>query len=345
MLLLFGGGTAIILLLLQLVHLFGLPLTGVKGEYAQHADSAVANMQVIADQQKDFISLWFSERIGDLKVLAAQTSVRDGARFAAAALRGRSPARGGSSDALRAALTGDGRLKQVLQQMELLRSAYGVYEAIDLVDAASGLTAASTDGAGIGTRYPLAGLLFPEGGASWDQKIAIVRMPGEDQTSFLLAATIRLNEDSQPVGAVVFKIPTETLLQQTLSAERTWGASGEIVLIDMQKTLLTPLKHPLPDGSTAEPLKYRLQTRSAGFAAWGVDSLVETVDYRGVPVVSVVRHLRITPDFAISMIVNRDRQELFAPVRKGLVVSVLVSCLGLASTLVLVLVVSRQLAR
>ena len=345
MLLLFGGGTAVVLLIIGFVDMFGIPRTTIEGQYTRNRDSVLANMQNIADQQQTVLALWFNERIGDLKVFSELAPVQDVARVSSRVVRSRKSIAADSPDAVRSSLMSLPRIRQVMAQMASLRAAYNQYDSVELVDIESGLIAVAADPVRIGTRHPFADQLPPQAGAASDQKILFVTMPGDEKPSLLLSMTVQPADDSRPEAVAVFTISMDTFSQHALSAENMLGSTGEIVLIDMMKTLLTPLKHPLPDGTIAAPLKHRMTTTPAEFAGWGVDTMVEADDYRGIPVVSFVRHLRVTPEFAIGLIVKRDRQDLFAPVHKSLAISVIISSIGIAAIIILVVFVARQLGR
>jgi len=327
MLLFFGGGTIIILILIQLAQLFGLPLWNYDGEYAQQSKSINTETQAIADHQKSLLSHWFSERLADLQVLSKQPVIEEVLQ-----------------QDLRAT-TDRNKLKAAIQlQLESIRSAYGIYDAIDLIDARTGLVSTSTDADNIGDLHILADSLFPSGGFIWNQKISFVQINEQTRPILYIAAAIQPQKAVKPIGAVVFQISTDILLEQLLTAQKSLGTTGEIILIDMQKTLLTPLAYKLSNGGTAEPLEHTMTTKAAEFAAWGVDSLLETKDYRGVDVISAVRHIRLTEDYALSMIVNRNKADLYAPVWENLLLFVIISFCGVGAVIILIIVVARQLA-
>lgn len=327
MLLYFGGGTIIILILIQLAQLFGLPLWNYQGEYAQQSKRINTETQTIADHQKSLISHWFLERLADLRVLSKQPVIEEVLQ-----------------QDFRATTDRD-KLKEAVQlQLESIRSAYGIYDVIDLIDAKTGLISTSTDADNIGELHILVDFLFPPGGFIWNQKISFIEIHEHAQPVLYIAAAIQPQKAVKPIGAVVFQISTDILLEQLLSSQKSLGTTGEIILIDMQKRLLTPLAHKLKNGSIAEPLQHTMHTKAAEFAAWGVDSLLETKDYRGVDVVSAVRHIRLTEDYAISMILNRDKKALYAPVWDNLLIFIIISLCGVVAVIILIIVVSRQLA-
>ena len=78
-----------------------------------------------------------------------------------------------------------------------------------------------------------------------------------------------------------------------LLAGEAMGTSGETVLVNQDSKIIAPLKYPLPDGSQAIPLSFRIESLPATLAAAGTDGIIESDDYRGIPVLAAFRHIRI----------------------------------------------------
>lgn len=331
MLLLFGGGTTIILILIQIVQLFGLSPLQYEGEYIQQTKKIYAETQLIADHEKNLISVWFAERLGDLSVFSQQKSVPELLRLTYFSQQN---------------TQNEADLRLDLQShMEEIRSAYGFYDAIDVIAAKTGKTLASTDHTHINQRHILTDEILLTKNSSGTQKIIFKKINEQKHPNLFITAIIFGKSNIEPIGAVVFQISLDVFLEQILVAKRYLGETGEVIFIDMHKRLLTPLDHPLRDGSIAEPLQYTMNSQAAKFATWGVDSLIENKDYRGIDVVAAIRHIRLTEDYAISMIVNRNKAHLYGPVWNNLFIFLAISFMGLCTIIVLIVVVSKQLAR
>jgi signal transduction histidine kinase/ActR/RegA family two-component response regulator len=140
----------------------------------------------------------------------------------------------------------------------------------------------------------------------------------------------------------IFSFPLEALLDLSRLLLNSLGPSAEIVLIDSDGLLLLPLKYPLNDGTFAEPLNYKITARPAYYAAQGVEGVVFAADYRGVPVLSAVRNVRVTADFGMAMVVKQDRGEVFAPLATYIFNSVAILFSGLILLLILLYIAVRS---
>ncbi len=90
------------------------------------------------------------------------------------------------------------------------------------------------------------------------------------------------------------------------------GESGEVVLVNQDRKLLAPLKHPMPDGSRVGVLEHEIKGIPATLAAQGKDGSIIAPDYRGVPVFAAYRHIHVTPEVALGMVVKCDVNEVYA---------------------------------
>ncbi|MBF0469483.1 MAG: response regulator, partial [Desulfamplus sp.] len=140
------------------------------------------------------------------------------------------------------------------------------------------------------------------------------------------------NGGSLPVGVLVAHVNIEEILLFTSNAQRGLGKSGEIMLVDHNQMVLTPLKYPLADGSTrAQSGKYKLGTLPAVLASKGKEGIIYAEDYRGVPVLACFRHIQVDGDIGWGMIIKQDKSEIMAFVWRQIGVS---SIAGLAGILI-----------
>jgi len=341
MLVLFGGGTTAILLILLTIQLMGIPFLNYQGEYSKQSDNAISAMQSTADLQKANLLTWFTDRFGDLHVTSSLSIIRE-------ALTQRAEFRRNLQQMddveLRHALLDNIALRRVSDHLKVIKNSYGEYEKIDLIEGSYGKTIASTDRLSCGRLHHLSALLLKGDEWPWEKKISFVSLPGENLPSLFLAVAILSDDGTRNIGAIVYQVHIDVLMEQILRTSKTIGADSEVFFVDTKGLLLTPLQHTLRDGKVASPLHYTLRTKAAEFAIWGVDGLIESTDYRGVEVVSVVRHLRITSGFSLNMIISRDRKALYSTVRKALTISIGLSLIGIAMIITLIITFARQLA-
>ncbi|MDX9714910.1 MAG: ATP-binding protein [Dissulfurispiraceae bacterium] len=95
------------------------------------------------------------------------------------------------------------------------------------------------------------------------------------------------------------------------------GSTGEVIIISDKKILLAGAKRILPDGSLPKAMEYTASTKSAEYAAAGVDNMLQERDYRGVDVLAAVKYIRITQESGVGLIVKIDKNEILEPIWKS----------------------------
>lgn len=313
------------------VIVFGLPHGLLPGGLNLQKHEALARLNAVADNKKGLLTLWFSERLSDLK-LAGQNPLL------AAFLSTQAPDQ--------SLVSGEGgvesRRHDVLVWLQNIRHAYADYEHLELVEEEEGAILLSTDNRRLGGRLPLP---KRSGAPIHGEPFAFFVREDEGKTAHLcLAIHLAPPGATALPTALVFHIDTSTLTDR-LQDLPLLGASGEIMLVDMNQTLLTPLRYPLENGEPAIPLQTKVETKMAKFAAWGNDGVMQAPDCRGVPVLSAVRHLRVLPDFGLGMVVKQDQAEVFAPIYRRLATLAAIAGFGLAFLLIAIFFMARTLLK
>ena len=122
------------------------------------------------------------------------------------------------------------------------------------------------------------------------------------------------------------------------------GKSGEVILLNQDLNILNSLKHNLPDGTKALPLKFRFTAKPATMAVYGEEGITRSNDYRGKPVLAAYRYIPITPELGWGMVVKRDREEVFAPLYQKMKIAGLIALVCVFITLAVANGVSRNLS-
>lgn len=135
-------------------------------------------------------------------------------------------------------------------------------------------------------------------------------------------------------GAILFRIDPSSFLFPLIESWPMPSGSAETLLVRREGedvVFLNELRH-----QKKTTLRLRRSIREpelpAAMAARGVEGLVEGKDYRGVPVLAVIRKVPDTPWYLIAKI---DREEIYAPVRQlTITVSLVIGLLVLLSALI-----------
>lgn len=340
LLLTFGLGGVVLFILIRIISFTGVPWLNIDGERDQFITIAEQTLQAVADEKRDTIQHWFQERLGDGRTAAAFPAFRHHAvSLSAQVQRGK-----GSDQKIWGSLAVNEHYRSILERIRIIDRSYGQYDVVSLIELSRGICMVSTDEADAGSFAPYARELISDQAGAWSEKV-FFSGAGEAQRIYLYMAFAVRDANEKAVAALVFRILPETFLIRLLHESPLLGVSGEIILIDMQRMLLTPLKHALPDGSIAQPLSYILQTQPAEVASLGIDTLFASHDYRGVPVLVAVRHARVTPDFGLGLIVKRDEREVQEPIRQSFMITSVITGLGMMLLLGLGVIAAGSIAR
>ncbi|HSW63026.1 MAG TPA: PAS domain-containing protein [Dissulfurispiraceae bacterium] len=339
MVLIFGLGSVVFFLAIRIVSFTGIPWLNFEGERDTFIHSAKQSLHSVADREEAAVQQWFQERLGNGRLAVAYPTFRKNAVSLSRIVQRLS---GEPLSRVQRLLAEDGRYHHILGRLHLIERTFNHYDRIDMVDLVSGIRSVSSDETVAGTIAPYAKEL--QGGRTdeWGEKIFF---SSEGSRAYMYLAFAINMEGEQSVAALVYRIDPATFLLQLFHESALLGVSGEIIMIDMQRKLLTPLKYNLPDGSAAQPLSYTLETKQAEIASLGIEALFSSVDYRGVPVIAAVRHVRVMPDFWLGLIVKRDEHEIYEPLRQSLFITGAVTGFGLVLLLALVAYVSGAITR
>ncbi len=333
-LLFFGLSIVMLFTLMGAVNYFGVPFGLYEGEYRKGKAAAIQRLTITADDKKKDIEQWLDHCLVGMKICADDPLRMASVRTLAASFH-----------------SGSGLPKPDTRLEEWLSSVKDAfqYDAIEIVDSVSGTKLFSTEQDGTGSKCPVLGELFA-GGTDWTDKIFMGKGGNDDKGFLYIARMVKggdngRSSDSPSVVLLLRSSMGNPYLMEILHDSELLGETGEIVLVDMQKRLLAPLKHKLPDGTVARLFDYRLSTRAAEYAAWGIDGTIESKDYRGLPVIAVVRHHRVTPDFGLCIIVKQDEREILAQLKNGLYTTIVITSSGLIALLGILYLLTKALLK
>ncbi len=339
MLLSFGGGAAIILVGVGLFSLLGIPFLEMQGNYQYHRSEIIRKIDILAQMKKGELVSWFQEQINHARIFSEITGFdQSRERFY----------KGIEQDKQKSILLEEIRHieeyeKALLIARSILKEYTGDNE-IRVVETKTGMVIFSTNEKSRGLDL------------SWDEGIRNAKQPGiREQVYFRKKRSTGRGslyilypiaaQGPIPSLVVMFVLDTEKLMASMLHEGEESERSRETILVDMNRTILSPLKYPLPGNRTAEILEYKLHTKSAEMAAWGIDGTIFYQDYRGLPAIAAVRHLRITPEFGIGLIIKIDEEEVMASTRRSLQNTIIISGMGLMFLMAIVYLLSVRITR
>ncbi len=349
MILYLGAGLVCAWSIAELIQVFGVPGTSCVGQQGQQRAEILRNLELVADLKKDRIVQVFTERCNDIRVSADNAFFANNASRLCDAVQ-RLEAAGLRDADLWAAVRREPGYGRLLDYLNLIRTSYEVYSRILVVDAATGRVLVSVGDDLVGrdvssldafarnqrpgvtvitdvTVCPHSGRIGPHLGRAVARSAPETGQPEEERAAVVL----------------IFELDAEKALRPIVETGMGLGLTGEVVLLNPDRRIIAPLKHTLPDGSVPRPLEFQSQALPDRLAVRGHEGILEAPDYRGVPVLAACRHIRITPEWGLGLVVKRDQTEVYAPLRRNLAWSFAVSLLAVAGVIGLVIGNARKI--
>ncbi len=318
---LFGGFSVFMFVAISLVRSFGIPWLEINGSYQDLQGHAVAEFSLVADLKKEHLQLWLQERRSDLDLIAAdENMVGAVVKICQARRQGMQ-----KTDIM---LLPEYRLLEN-RLMDTVRQ-YPSLKAMHLIDPVSRMIVVSS------ARKFLD--LSPDNEEQFLRFAHSSRTNGSwfsasndfDDSHMDLARRFKNPAGgSMPFAVLVSHVDITEILLPMIHAGKGLGKTGEVILVDHNRQILTPLKHMLPDGQAAQVGAYQIDALPAVLASRGKEGVLFSEDYRGVPVLSCFRHVKIDNDIGWGMIVKQDKSEIEKLAWKRLRMSSLAGLAGL----------------
>lgn len=331
-----------------IIAVYGLPFGYLKGWQGNAQEQAIRNLNLVADMQKDHLLSWFRARLADGQVIVENESVRDNLAVLVAHARTH-PASEGNGEAARTSLAEKQARNRILNYLSSTKKAYAVnrianYGAIWIVEPRSGRVIVSTDidRTGTSSEHPGTVTRVIRSGAS---VISDVNIDGGANTGHLAIGHPIYDTADLLLGVVLLQVSMEEVSKMIRNSVGRFGSIGEILLVDGDRHILTPLQHPLEDGSQARVMEYKIAAQAAALAAAGQEGTVASEDYRGHAVIAAYRHIRISPYWGWGLVVKVDKDRLFASISESLKLSTKLGIAGIFLIIILSFCLTRQITR
>ncbi|MFV2072541.1 MAG: PAS domain S-box protein [Thermoanaerobaculales bacterium] len=326
----------------EVVDLVGLPFTPYSGTLALNRLEAAASLNLIADSKKAHLVGWLRERRDDARVLSASEMVDAQVRQLRAALRGLEEA-GRSDGEIWALLRNEHSYRFLEDLFRTAQRSHGGSARVFLAQPETGIIFLSTDPADLGIDISDAPF-FTHALRHRAADVSDVAIdPRTGRPALRVSHVISKIPPEKVSALLVFQFDVDSVFRPMLHTGEGLGETGEALLVNQDGQILTSLKYPLPNGTAARPLGFRIEAQPASLASRGEEGITEAEDYRGEPVLAAYRHIRVTSDWGWGLVVKRDRAELFAPLRARLVHSAVADLAATLLSLGVVVFIARNL--
>lgn len=313
---------AVLLLVIQLVQLYGLPFNLYQGTVAERTNQQLEVLSAIADTRKGLLENWIRNNRQNARLIASNPDIQN--------LR---------------PLNNRISLPPNLQQwLETMRDDYQL-SAIKLHLASTGATVLAIPGAGQGTLGSEPDTVH----AGFSEQL-LVTYNTAHQTSLLhILVPVRPNgnPDQKPLLILDLEVSLQGFITDQLSVGLAglMGKTAEILLLDSQRRFLSDARHSFSDGKHPVPLQAINPSRAAELAVSGSEGTIANHDYRGAPVLTAYRYIHLTPEVAWGMVVEQDQSEVYAGLLQAKRVYWLLGLAGIAVLIISALVMASNLTR
>ena len=257
----FGVAFVSILAGIMLAQDFGVPFTSYGGVWETFKSEAMHDMNLVADLKEERLKLWVKERRSDLRVLSSNWQRLAAVPSLQQQVRGwRSE--GIHANEVRRRLLEQSDYRDLVDRFSDVKATHRVYGRMFIVDAETGITIVSTQESDLGSdnrQEPY----YRKALEAEEDYVGDVQ-PGlrSERLVIYFSRVMRSGQDER--GAVmVLEANTEEMVAPILHSGEGLGDRGEALLVNRDRQLLTPLEHPLADGSQAKPLEYQIATQPA----------------------------------------------------------------------------------
>ncbi len=326
---------------IEFTDIAGIPFTPHTGSFRQQKAEALKNLSLIADLKKERLMRWLEERRDDIKVLSENNLIKT--YVSEFYTKFSQEITGGSDDKeLWSKVRKERTYQDLIQHLSLVKSTYGVYEKIHVISFPQKVIIASSNENDVGKIHGFDELYL----SSPVLDRTFIYLEQDPVSGFPILDISFPLKFSQKIAAVLeMHVNVDDIIGPLLHTGKGLGDSGEALLVNKDVRVITSLKHPLQDGSIATPMEYKIHAMPAELAAHGEEGIIETKDYRGKQVLAAYRHIPVTSEMGWGMVVKRDREELLAPMKKGVFFSLLSGLIGLIIIIGLTIVIARKLSR
>jgi len=344
MLLLFGTVFFLSMVALGLISVYGVPFIQMDGMNNALRKEAIRDLSQLADIKKGELLLWMAERRGDIRLATESSFLREHINTLCGDILKPDQLTGGKH---RKRYMARDDYKLVYDHLKSLENVYGSYDEIMVADADTWTIAVSLDKSDIGReltgdeRFP--DILKPER----DEIIRVIKDPLTGKPYLYIARAIKSfssDGEDRTTAVIIAKIDAAHIISGFMLEKKGLGETEEINLIDRNGNHITTPKYPMPGMDKAGHSMHMKLARPAMLALDGIEGIITDSDYRGVRVLAATRHIPLTVETAWGMVVKIDEQEVFAPMRRNILLYLSLSVLGALIVLGLTYIIAKRLS-
>ena len=166
--------------------------------------------------------------------------------------------------------------------------------------------------------------------------IHVSRLSGKKNLTFSMPIFCAKHNQEHIVAIMVARIDLKNSLYALLGDRVGLGRTGESLIINGDSMALSELRW-----REDAPLNLKIQATPARNASQGKIGVIESLDYRGEPVLASYTHI---PKVGWGLVVKQDLAELHAPIRELMINFILIGLGALMAILIIAIVTAKAIA-
>ncbi len=345
MLVYFGSIFIITMAIFIFSDIFGVPFTNFRGDYKQHQYEVFKSLKLVAGLKKERLIHWLEERRDDARVFSRSSVIKSSVAQLLPVIN-ENIANGAKENGLLNKRQKEKHRYALTQHLNLVKTAYAVYDGIQIVDALTGMVIASTENEDLGMDLSRPDSFNKVLRPGYNEIMDVKKNPSGGSLELFISHGIASYDGEDKISAVlIMHINPDNFITPMLNTGGGLGGTGEVLLVNENTGIITMLKHPLANGTKAGPLEYQIKAKPAALAARGHEGIITAEDYRGKAVLAAFRHIRISPELGLGLVVKRDQAEVYTLLHKSVYYLIFIGIICTVIMLGLVVVISRNLSR
>ncbi len=323
----------------DLIRIYGIPFTTVTGEYSLEQYRVFKNLNLLADLQKQRLVHWLKEIKEESTVIAESDLIALNLERLRVEIR-EIKTDGRQGKALWTELEKREVFQLLRNHLSLIKDSHDVYINVNIIDPENGsilVSALNND----------TGMILQDNKflsmASGLHKYFINTDINPTDSKSILNLYLPIKRKSKVIGILIMYVNTPQLIEPSLQTDEGLGNTGEVILVNDNAVILTPLKHTLDDGTIPETFNFRITDDPDKFTARGEEGIIITKDYRNHDVLAAYRHIPLTSEIGWGMVVKRDVAEVFAPIKTKLINSFIITFFSTVLSILVILLIVRKL--
>lgn len=345
----FGLVFVLSIIIMEFLEFYGSSFLGIEGEYDIKRSVMFKQLNLIADLKKERLNRWLRDILSDARIITENDIITSNIGLVNQ-LFYKNFALTDSQPELLEALQKEDVYKHLAQFLEGIKKYGPVYNTAQIVNIKSGVIIASSENTNIGTTISnnFYEKMLVSGGKGF---FTVKESSSNSSYNLYFSRNIETGSMLSKNGAsnkdlfLVMSINARDFALPVMHTGHGLGKTGEAFLVDKEVRILTPIKHPLKDGTIAKPFEQKIEDQPAILSTLGFEGILESKDYRGELVLAAFRHIVINTDMTWGLIVKQDTKEIFAILYDGIKNSIIICLVGIVVIFFVTIILANKLSK